>query len=212
MRFEETWFSLNNSGFQKFPYYYEDLDDDFPPKRIRSRRHQDSLSAKLGYERLFVKGIDYIYSIADEIEKKQVPPKRDTKLKINGDKKCVRCNSTKRLQRDHIKPLWQGGLDVTDNLQWLCYVCHKVKTAKDKILEELQKHTLAWKKEMLEYRLVALERLNPIGQVHFIKYWKDEKTHYQYWYYRNVLKPKHPISQQKLSEVLTMKIDQFVIT
>jgi 5-methylcytosine-specific restriction protein A len=32
-------------------------------------------------------------------------------------------------ERDHIVPLWAGGLDVESNVQALCVDCHKIKTA-----------------------------------------------------------------------------------
>lgn len=34
-------------------------------------------------------------------------------------------------QADHIVPLWQGGADADNNLQWLCTHCHAAKTARE---------------------------------------------------------------------------------
>lgn len=47
---------------------------------------------------------------------------------------CVHCLAAGRYtaadEVDHIKPLWQGGLEFNPyNLQSLCTECHKVKTA-----------------------------------------------------------------------------------
>lgn len=43
---------------------------------------------------------------------------------------CVQCESKVRRQVDHIVPVAEGGSDELDNLQVLCFKCHKKKTAK----------------------------------------------------------------------------------
>lgn len=43
------------------------------------------------------------------------------------------------IEIDHIKPLWNGGLDIDVNLQFLCRDCHKIKTAKE-ATERASKH------------------------------------------------------------------------
>lgn len=42
---------------------------------------------------------------------------------------CVRCHVEVAVVRDHIVPLWAGGLDVESNTQALCKDCHDRKTA-----------------------------------------------------------------------------------
>lgn len=37
---------------------------------------------------------------------------------------CVRCGSEKGIEKDHIKPIYQGGSDGCKNLQPLCYHCN----------------------------------------------------------------------------------------
>lgn len=39
-------------------------------------------------------------------------------------KRCAACDSTERLEIDHIKPLVMGGSNEIDNLQWLCRSCN----------------------------------------------------------------------------------------
>lgn len=46
--------------------------------------------------------------------------------------KCAICGEVKdHTQIDHIIPLWNGGSDKVDNLQVVCYECHKKKTAEE---------------------------------------------------------------------------------
>jgi 5-methylcytosine-specific restriction protein A len=42
---------------------------------------------------------------------------------------CAQCHVAVATERDHIVPLWAGGLDVESNTQPLCGDCHKAKTA-----------------------------------------------------------------------------------
>ena len=44
---------------------------------------------------------------------------------------CVMCGSNEHLELDHIKPCFYGGKTELSNLQWLCYDCHKEKTARE---------------------------------------------------------------------------------
>src|SRR3989304_2850493 len=45
---------------------------------------------------------------------------------------CVQCEAAGRVvlatQRDHIKPLAEGGTDDSDNTQALCHACHEAKS------------------------------------------------------------------------------------
>jgi len=43
--------------------------------------------------------------------------------------KCEKCSSSLRLQVDHVIPVSQGGGNEPGNVQVLCEVCHKRKTA-----------------------------------------------------------------------------------
>jgi 5-methylcytosine-specific restriction endonuclease McrA len=42
---------------------------------------------------------------------------------------CARCHVEVATVRDHVVPLWAGGLDVETNTQALCVTCHDAKTA-----------------------------------------------------------------------------------
>jgi len=42
--------------------------------------------------------------------------------------RCVQCGcSDRKIEKDHIKPIYQGGSDGTGNLQPLCFVCNRAK-------------------------------------------------------------------------------------
>lgn len=42
---------------------------------------------------------------------------------------CASCGGWfERVESDHVTPLFEGGAHDTSNLQWLCAVCHGVKT------------------------------------------------------------------------------------
>ena len=42
---------------------------------------------------------------------------------------CARCHVEVATVRDHVVPLWAGGLDEPSNCQALCVDCHNRKTA-----------------------------------------------------------------------------------
>jgi 5-methylcytosine-specific restriction protein A len=44
---------------------------------------------------------------------------------------CARCHVEVATVRDHVVPLWAGGLDVESNTQALCVECHNTKTANE---------------------------------------------------------------------------------
>lgn len=58
------------------------------------------------------------------------------KKQIYYDQKfeCAKCNcDSAAMEIDHIKPLYQGGLNTFDNLEGLCPTCHAEKTIKDSV-------------------------------------------------------------------------------
>ena len=48
-------------------------------------------------------------------------------LKIEFDSKCAFCRQPKKLTKDHIIPLSEGGTDYIDNIQPLCRNCNSKK-------------------------------------------------------------------------------------
>ncbi|WP_429301293.1 HNH endonuclease [Paraburkholderia sp. GAS199] len=58
--------------------------------------------------------------------------RRNLKVKESANYCCAKCGiATASGEVDHIKALENGGNDDIDNLQYLCFDCHKVKTARD---------------------------------------------------------------------------------
>lgn len=51
---------------------------------------------------------------------------------FDGQPLCVQCQAKGRVslatERDHIVPIFRGGLDTPDNTQALCAACHETKT------------------------------------------------------------------------------------
>lgn len=48
-------------------------------------------------------------------------------------KSCAVCGDPEDVQLDHITPVAEGGLDVLDNMQWLCPPHHDVKSEAEKL-------------------------------------------------------------------------------
>ena len=134
-------------------------------------------------------------------EKMRVKRKRlrNKSLKVKAPKKCERCGAEDRLERDHITPLSKGGLDIPENLHYLCNACHKFRHAEDRILRAIKRHERrvelfreklskeqlkSWKIDMWKYRLQVLRDLNTAGSYRYTSYWSDVKTHSGVWYYR----------------------------
>jgi 5-methylcytosine-specific restriction protein A len=63
---------------------------------------------------------------------------------------CRTCKAAGRVtlatEVDHIIPLFKGGPDTEDNLQPLCFECHKIKTATESawVLKERELKGLDW--------------------------------------------------------------------
>lgn len=53
------------------------------------------------------------------------------KVFARDDDTCRSCGSKENLEADHIIPVALGGCEDLDNLQTLCYDCHKKKTVQD---------------------------------------------------------------------------------
>ena len=142
--------------------------------------------------------------------------KRDRSIQIDGPRLCARCDRdeaklTEKLHRDHKVPLYRGGKDVAENLQYMCVDCHKFKTAEDEILGELERHTEGWRHSKWEYRLKALRDQNPPGNK-YVGYFNDPKTHWEYWYAQRPRKvrskPPPPILAQ-VEEDLVIPLTNF---
>jgi 5-methylcytosine-specific restriction endonuclease McrA len=55
-----------------------------------------------------------------------------TYLKEMAGFRCAICKEvSSHLEVDHIRPLWDGGTDELENLQVLCYECHKEKSREE---------------------------------------------------------------------------------
>ena len=77
--------------------------------------------------------------------KKPDAPKRVTGRKLQQlreqlfrrDPLCAECKRHGRVtlarQRDHIKPLTEGGTDTEDNVQGLCVECHDAKSLQERL-------------------------------------------------------------------------------
>jgi hypothetical protein len=47
------------------------------------------------------------------------------KVLVRYDRRCVKCGQIKNIEIHHIKPVYQGGDESSDNLVPLCKACHK---------------------------------------------------------------------------------------
>jgi hypothetical protein len=74
--------------------------------------------------------------LAEKTERSEIP-KRMREEVLARDKVCKMCNSENDLQIDHIRPVALGGQNETDNLQVLCGVCNRKKSAKFDPYDEL---------------------------------------------------------------------------
>lgn len=198
LKFEESWFFLNKIGFRSVGFQTEWIYGEKSSglgKAYRSRRQHNSSYAKIRIGEAF----------SDEYRPRYLGPNfrplRDQRIPIDGPKACNRCKRRKALERDHIQALSQGGKDISENLQWLCEICHKLKTTEDLILYWIRKYDEdSWRFKMWSYRLEALKRMNPKRNREYVSYWDDPKTHYERWYQKakKIKKISEPEKNQKL--------------
>ena len=108
---------------------------------------------------------------------------------------CVRCGRTENIDKHHIKQVRDGGTDEPENIEELCYACHKYEHAKRKILATIKSlneilvkarkpsRIIAIKSSIPIYqkRLEVLERLNTVEIIKqtgiYTSYWNDQTTH-----------------------------------
>lgn len=211
--FAEYWYLLNLVGFQEVPFHREQRAERIDLKQWKVkyehrkwRKHQGE-NAAWHLEKVFTdeRGNDH----------RKWKPYRDKALKPASLPVCARCGRTDNLEKDHIVALSNRGKDEPSNLQYLCYPCHKFKTALDRIEEEirvLEKYReiedrkvegfKQWRLDMWKYRREALIRLNPAG-LSYTTYWNDPKTHYGRWYQRPEKKVKAESPSFPLEAFLT---------
>jgi 5-methylcytosine-specific restriction endonuclease McrA len=70
------------------------------------------------------------------------------KVFARDDNACRSCGSKESLEVDHIIPVALGGYEDLDNLQTLCYDCHKKKTVQDNEKVRRVKKTRKYKKKI----------------------------------------------------------------
>ncbi|MFC1754094.1 HNH endonuclease [Thermoproteota archaeon] len=120
--------------------------------------------------------------------------KRNRSIPIDKPEECERCKKNSGLEREHIVPLSKGGKDETDNLRYMCIICHDFRHSEDKIFPRIKRFERTdpngWKLKMWHYRLEVLNKLNPINDKsqEYISYWSERTTHTSYWYYWCVVK------------------------
>lgn len=97
---------------------------------------------------------------------------------------CIRCGSTKNIEKHHIIHRANGGSDEPDNMRYLCQGCHDYQHAIDNITEHIRKcnkkHQWA-RLRIWQYRLQVTEEFNKpelIIDRGYRSYWDDIKTHY----------------------------------
>lgn len=89
--------------------------------------------------------------------KKMTNTRRERLFNLLG-RTCSICNTTDGLlELDHIIPLSLSGLDIDENIQVLCKVCHRIKTTNDlhqlsDTLSEISDTTINHKSEILNHK------------------------------------------------------------
>jgi len=163
------------------------------------RRHRESVEA--------LRKLQFMFSDREawSLRRKWYFPKRDRRIKIEAPKKCTRCGRRGRLHRDHVLALSMGGRDVAENLQYLCEICHRFKTAEEIVLHTLVGWTKAdpggWRRKMWECRLEVLRERNPPGAKSYHTYFADPRTRYELWYERPKRKPERSPDQATLEPI-----------
>lgn len=62
----------------------------------------------------------------------RLKPKLKTQLLEKFESKCAHCESTERLEIDHITPVFRRGDNDINNLQILCRDCHLIKSVNER--------------------------------------------------------------------------------
>lgn len=130
---------------------------------------------------------------------------------------CVRCGSTKSLEKDHIIPKSRGGLDDKSNKRFLCTACHDYRHSKDNIIAEINKWIAQVGTKYFDsirftrwiMRLGVLEAFNQPYKIKetrkYTPYWDITTTRNSYWYPQIKL-----LKQNKLKrEDLIKKLEEF---
>jgi len=98
---------------------------------------------------------------------------------------CSRCGSVVNLERHHILPRSEGGVDDTSNEESLCRACHDYVHAW-RLLEQALSYQRNRRQldriKSIEHRLSVLENLNTpkliLDRQTYLSYWVDVSTHY----------------------------------
>jgi len=108
---------------------------------------------------------------------------------------CVRCGSTKNIEKHHIVHQIDGGSSDKENLEDLCRHCHKYQHAKERIIGNIERYLrdlrLITKEKEKDYALrhidIELHRLRVVERENtplfiisrgYYSYWNDKATHY----------------------------------
>lgn len=131
---------------------------------------------------------------------------------------CIRCGSTRSLEKDHIIPKSRGGSDDESNKRFLCSPCHDYRHSRDKIILKTNKwlSTVGTKRfnpirfTRWVMRLGVLEAFNTPKKIRltgkYTPYWDITTTRQSSWHPQIKL-----LKQNKLQkEDLVKKIEQYL--
>ena len=68
----------------------------------------------------------------DKEREAQRDPATLKRLMRGKPRRCAQCGRRKQLRADHVVPLSQGGTTQAHNMQWLCAICHAIKTRNER--------------------------------------------------------------------------------
>jgi len=137
---------------------------------------------------------------------------------------CVRCGSTRSLEKDHIIPKSRGGSDDESNKRFLCIACHDYRHSRDNIIAEIDK----WLAQVgttyfdpLKFtrwimRLGVLEAFNTPAKIlksgKYVPYWNITTTHTSAWYPQIKLLKQKKLRAQELINKVNTKLQDFDVT